>query len=499
MARPRTKCLSLVLFFIILYVVCSFICLHIRDIGVVKFAGSVVEREKVPRINLLHLTRAGVERQAKDSYGEQREADTGENALNNEAPKSPDIGTENTEITNRENSHSDFLQGPRRKFLFVFRYYEQLGRATSNLLALASMAKTNNRVVVVPFVNNSRMSGLSGGVSHFYRKLEKPGQRNYAPMDEYFNMQDFNHKLKARGYSTFRSFRDLESHCAKRFNIVIHFLFNDENFKRDTALWYRVSDDEVTAMYKQAKEQNGWLECPGIKRSRLSKQIGFKVSRYVCVDPEIIRSAIELEEKIIKGANCVAIVQWRGTGDERVHFPLHFSISQPLRPSDLEFNAHLVQLARSFVKNTFKGEFIGIHVRSERHVARKGANVTRRCFEKLAARLQESKALIDVDEAFLASDLTEYGSDTLKSFAGANDRGSLSLFLHKVLNHPATFDPKGILYDNGAIAIVEMNILSMATRLFTLGGGNFQEWAVALFLKRHNNERKRVHRMCELV
>ena len=496
MARTKTKCLSLILIFIVLYVVGSFICLHVRG------NGSFVESQKageLPRIDVSYLTRTGVERQAGHSYDEYREADTGKNVFDNEARQSPDIETQNIQVINSENNHSYFLQGPRQRFLFVFRYYEQLGRATANLLALASLAKYKNRGVVVPFVNNSRMSGLPGGVSHFYRKIEKPGLKNYALMDNYFNMQDFNLKLKARGYSTFRSLRDLEYHCSKRFSIVVHFLFDEENLKKDTALWYRVSDEEVGALYKQAKENNGWIDCPEIKRSRLSKQIGFKVSRYVCVDPEVIRSASELENKILKGANCVGIVQWRGTGDERVHFALHPGITHPLQPSDLEFNAHLVQIARDFVKNTFKGEFIGVHVRSERHIQRKGTNVTRRCFEKLAARVKESRDAIHVHKVYLASDLTDYGSDTLRTIAGANHRGSLSLFLHKLLNQPETFNPTGILYDTGATAIVEMNILSMATRLFTLGGGNYQEWAVALFLKRHKNELKRVHRMCELV
>lgn len=505
MARPRTKCLSVSLFFIIIYVVCSFISFHTRSTyGVFQVPGSFVEqraKDNRPGVNLLYVTRAGIGGGVEDGFDKQRDANTDENDLNNEARKIPFIGMKDIKINNTEDDNlSNYtVRGLRRKYLFVFRYYEQLGRATSNLLELASLAKYNNRAFVAPFVNDSRMSGLPGGVSHFYRKQEKPGQRNFSPMDAYFDMQDLNFKLKSRGYSSSRSFRDLESHCARRFNIVLHFLFDDQNFKRDTALWYRVTDDEVTALYKQVKRHDGWVDCPGIKRSRLSKQIGFKVSRYVCVDPEVIRSARELEEKVLHGANCVGIVQWRGSGDERAHFPLDQSITQPLRPSDLEFNAHLVQIARNFVQTTFQGEFIGIHVRSERHVERKGANVTRRCFEKLATRVQESRYAINIDNIFLASDLTDYGSDTLKNIAAANDRESLSLFLYKLLKDPATFDPNGILYDNGAIAIVEMNILSMAKRLFTLGGGNFQEWAVALFLKNHDNERKRVHRMCELV
>lgn len=498
MARPRKKCVALVLLLLVVYVVFNLISLHLNGDEIMKFPDKVKAQEDAHSgvSNLLYLTRPIADRHAKYGLKDHRENDVfvdveGHDKL---SVKGPRLGkAENTNLSHRS------LQEHKHKFLFVFRYYEQLGRATSNLIDLASLAKYNNRFLVVPFVNNSRMCGLSGGVSHHYHKVEKPGQRNYVLMDEYFDVQYFNLKLYSRGYSTLRHFRDLESHCENRFNIVLHFLFQDEAFKKDTALWYRVSEDEVKALYKQVKVHDGWVDCPGIKRSRLSKQIDFKVNRYICVDPEIIRSARELEDKVLKGARCVAIVQWRGNGDDRVHFPLDSSISQSLRPSDFEFNAHLVKIARDYVANTFKGKFIGVHVRSERHVERKGANVTIRCFEKLATRVRESQHAIQVNEVFLASDLTDYGSDTLRNFAGANERGSLSQLLMKILNNPATFNPKGILYDTGAIAIVEMNILSMAKRLITLGGGNFQEWALALFLKSHNNERKRVHRMCELV
>ena len=486
----------MVLVSIILYVVGSFICLHIRGNGTAKFPSNdlAIERSNLKKMDLLHLQRKSAEAHVSQDFDDYGEAAIGENVFDNELRKPPDI-----EFTNMESNHSQPLSGPRRKFLFVFRYYEQLGRATNNLLDLASLAKNKNRLLVVPFVNNSRMSGLPGGVSHYFRKREKPSQKTYALLSEYFNLEDLNFKLKSRGYSTMNSFRDLESHCAKRFNIVIHFLFDDESYKRDTASWYRVNDNEVTTMYNKAREQNGWIDCSAMKQSRLSKQIGFKVSRYICVDPEIIRTASDLEDNVLKGANCVGIVQWRGTGEDRVYFPLDTSITQPLRPSDLEFNPRLVEMARNFVKNKFRGEFIGIHVRSERHIERKGINVTKRCMLKLSTRVKETRDAYGIKQVFLASDLTDYGSDTLMNYAEVNYRRSLAIFLRKALDHPETFEPDGILYDTGAAAIVEMNILSMATRLFTMGGGNFQEWAVAIFLKRHNNEQTRVHRMCELV
>lgn len=498
MARTRMKCLFLLLTSIILYVVGSFICLHIHHYhNELKISSG--KDDSLVTTDLLRLTQTGSVTRVKqvfEVHGDEWKKN--EFVIADESQNSPDIETKHIELTNMEGNLSPRLPGSRRKFLFVFRYYEQLGRATSNLLDLASFAKSKNRVLVVPYVNNSRMSGLSSGVSHNFHKPENPPHITYSLLSEYFNLDDLNSKLESRGYSTMRSFRDLESHCDKRFNIVVHFLFHDENYQRVTALWYRITEEKVATTYKEARERNGWVDCPFIKHSRLSKQIQFKVRRYICVDPEVIRTASDLEDNVLQGAKCVGIVQWRGNGPERVHFPLDPSITQPLRPVDLEFNSDLVELAKKFVRENLNEGFIGVHVRSERHIARKGANVTKRCMEKLANRVQTLRDALSINKVYLASDLTDYGSDTLMNFAGTKYRRSLSAYLREVLSKPVMFNPNGVLYDSGATAIVEMNILAMATRLFTLGGGNFQEWMVGLFLRKHNHQQTRIHRICEL-
>ena len=487
LTRQRTKCLSLVLFSITLYVFGGFIKLSGDDhhIHFIDYSRRITEGNEDFLVNLYETTRAA------------KEKDFNEESLDNEAPHITAVVSENVEIRNTAANQSRTSQRPRRKFVFVFRYYEQLGRGASNLLALASFAKNKNRLVVLPFVNNSRMSGLPNGVSHHFRKSDFPFLKKYGQLSDYFDVNDLNDRLTSYGYSTFESFPVFESQCAKRLNIVVHFLFDDDSSKRETGPWYRLTSKEVEQLYKQAKQNNGWADCPVVKHSRLSRQLGFKVSRYVCVDPEIIRTASDLEDKILQGAMCVGIVQWKGNGQERVHFPLDPSISQPLYPSDFEFNPHLVKIAKDFVRSKFHGKFIGIHVRSERHIIRKGYNVTMRCMQKLANRVHESQSSYPAEGVFLATDLSDYGSDTLKDRAESNDRRSLSRFLHEALKYPITFDPRGLLYDSGAVAIVELNILSLATRIFTLGSGNFQQWVIDLFLKRHGHEKQRVHQMCQ--
>lgn len=72
-------------------------------------------------------------------------------------------------------------------------------------------------------------------------------------LSEYFDLKDLNFKLKVCGYSILNSFCDFEFNCVKRFNIMIYFLFDDENYKMDIVLWYRVSDNEVVIMYDKVK------------------------------------------------------------------------------------------------------------------------------------------------------------------------------------------------------------------------------------------------------
>ncbi|XP_031562579.1 uncharacterized protein LOC116298317 [Actinia tenebrosa] len=383
----------------------------------------------------------------------------------------------------------------KRKFIFAFRYYEQLGRATNNLLALTSWAKYRGSLVVSPFVNNSRMSGLSRGVSHFLRATST---MRFGPLDEYYNVPKLNQNLQKHGYGTLASFVDFENECHHRLNIVIHFLYSDPDSLKDAAEWYRKTFKEMRVIYSKAKV-DGWLPCPFVRHSRLQKQLRFKVSRYVCVDPDIIRTPEELEEKVIQSRQCVGVVLWKGTGKSRTHFPLASPISHPLSPSDVDFNPTLVKIAKDFVREKIGSNFIAIHVRIERHYSRLGMNVTYRCMKKLINRITEARKHFKINKIFLASDLPVYGSDTFKPQDSLlKDREVLLNFLLKELDFPITYKPVQI-YDTGSIAIIEMNILAAGEKIYTLGGGNFQEWILNLFRKKQGGKSRNIHRLCELT
>lgn len=382
----------------------------------------------------------------------------------------------------------------RRKFIFAFRYYEQLGRATENLLVLCSLAKYGNREVVAPFVNNSRMAGIPYGVGHHFRRKRVV---SFGPFQTYFDLRQVNDKLKSNGYSMLTSFEDMAEDCNRRLNVVVHFLHHERKSIEDAVSWYRITERELQDIYLQARQNNGWTNCPYIRKSNIGKQLGeFKVSRYVCVDPQIIRTSEKFEEDVLQGANCVGIVQWKGIGPGRSHFTL--SRTSVLRPSDLQHNAELVDLARTFIKSSSLGKsFISVHVRAERHIFRRGINITRQCFQKLAVRVQKLRDKYNWN-VYLSSDIVDHGSDTLVQDVSKAKRLSLYRELNKILGYPVTLSHIQGLYDTGAIAIIEMHILAAGKKLVTLGGGNYQEWIIQLFSRNVHDLTHSLHRVCEM-
>ena len=383
---------------------------------------------------------------------------------------------------------------PRRKFIFAFRYYEQLGRATENLLALCSLARYGEREVVAPFVNNSRMAGIPYGVGHHFRRKRVV---SFSPFQTYFDLRQVNDKLKSNGYSTLTSFAHMAESCNRRLNVVIHFLHHERKSIEDAVSWYRITERELQDIYLRARQNNGWTNCPYIRKSNIGKQLGeFKVSRYVCVDPKIIRTSKKFEEEVLQGANCVGIVQWKGIGPGRSHFAL--SRTSVLRPSDLQHNVQLLDLARTFIETSgLRKSFISVHVRAERHIFRRGMNITRQCFQKLAARVQKLKAKYNWN-VYLSTDMVDYGSDTLIRDVSKAKRLSLFRQLNGMLGYPVTLSHIEGLYDTGAIAIIEMHILAAGKKLVTLGGGNYQEWIIQLFSGNVRDLTHSLHRVCEM-
>ena len=409
----------------------------------------------------------------------------------------------------KENIISDPLlrtKKEEKKYIFAMRYYEQLTMATKNLLSLVSLATHFNRHVVMPFVNNSRFSGLRLGatMSRYLEVLrnnitedEYTGVK-YNNLSNYFDVDDLQSKLRDNSYTQLETFYNFRRDC-NHLDVVIHFLYVDERSEKEFGKWYKLPSDEYKLVKKNVTRNNGFAECNAVKKSKIGIFLGdVKVDRYICVDPQIIQTAQDLEEKILQGASCVGIISWKGYGPNRAHFEPPSNVGRRLVPSDLTHNKRLVDIAYQYVRQIIRRPFISIHVRSERNLKISYKKVWN-CINKLAKKVQERKSNFGLKKVFLANDLEDYGSGTLVSYISDSERTQLRNHLLETLENPYTFNKEQFnLYDRGEIAIVEMHILTMGESLFTLGEGNFQEWIIDLFLLHNAEDRSLIYKTCDL-
>ena len=369
----------------------------------------------------------------------------------------------------------------RRKFIYGFSFYEQISCGMRNLLALCSLAKNGEREVVAPYVKHSRMYGF-GALS------------DSSPLQLYFDLEQVNTKLKSNGYSTLTSFEDMAENCNRRFDVVVYFLFQDISIEKDS-LKYQITKPELQDAILRTKQNHGWTNCTFIRNSKIMKQlIGFSASRYVCVDPEIIRTWEKFEEEVLQGANCVGILFWKGIGPKRTQFVL--SNTSVLRQSDLQHNAHLIDFARKFVETSGLGKsYISVHVRVERHIIRRPMHVTRGCFHQLASTVQKLNKKNNWN-VYLACDLEDDGSDIIGKFINKTKKQGLYLELKSALQNPVTSSLIEGVNDRGAKAIIEMHVLALGRQLVTLGGGTFQRWIIERFSQNNRNLEQSLHRVC---
>ena len=406
-----------------------------------------------------------------------------------------------------ESKHSLYKKVPhhgKKKFIFAMRHYEQLAKATKNFLSLSSLATDSGRHPVMPFVNNSRFCGLRLGLS-FSRFMEAKKQNRssdkeyegnkFSELDRYFDVDHLHSQISSHGYSSLATFNEFSKEC-NHLDVVIHFLYNDSISLNEFTRWYQKPKEQYDQILQEAFNNGGWTECNFVKQSRIADFLNIKVRQYVCVDPETIKTSNQLESLVLKGSQCVGIVSWKGSGLRRTHFPLSSVIKQPLNSYDIQHSQRLINIAYDYVKKVIQRPFISVHVRSERHLLSKGFRATRSCIQQLCEKLKFRK--FNTKKIFLANDLKD-GSDTLVESAQLHKRNRTLSFLITELGNPYIFNAKDYdLYDRGEIAIVEMHILSMGESLFTLGGGNFQEWIEELFLKHNAQDRSLVIKTCTL-
>ena len=368
------------------------------------------------------------------------------------------------------------------KFYFVFTDREQLSMATRNLLTLAALGSYSGHQVVVPFVKNSKFFGCS--------KMSSDTQT----LELYYNLTAFNNKLRSHGYSTLVSWERFQNVCRNKLNLLLYINYGNKAFHRG----------------KKTK-------CDGNQRHQGFVK-GFRVLKTICVDSGMLSSVKDFLKDVINGNECVGIDEWRGNGtltSYRVLFPLPSNIHRPLDYKSVSqfFNEKLLEIAQHFISKMLGSNYVSFHIRSEKILKRPNGTITTlvNCLKQLSAMTSRSReyrkisppgGLIedlgyDNHKIFVATDFSPSGSQSFGVSSARNNTTLLLNHLYELLDNPVFFQPHVYnLLDTGAVAIVEMTIVTSGRQLFLTGGGSFQGWIKDQFANGKQNGYGKVHVAC---
>lgn len=394
------------------------------------------------------------------------------------------------------------------KFLFVLHHYEQLTKTTENLFQLAAVAKQIGRVIVEPFVRDSRMCGLPYGWSGQLRTES----RRFYPLSIYFDTKFMKNLLTKSHYARMVKLETFKRECRASVanTTLLHFMFNDRK-KEEMKKWYKISN-AVYEKTEEAAKKYGWCECNFIDRGLdFTDRIGdFQAGRQICIDAEKVRSLQLFNTEILKGDKCVAIIHWRGLGKDRSHFKPEVNESSRKLVYSLPSSELVISRAKNIV-DSIDEEFISVHIRSERQIQWYGFERLSLCLKTLVEKVGALKHKYKIKQVFLSSDFTRFGSDTLHSLTAQNSTminkiKQIQRFLAKSLK-PTTYNPKSDdsmlmdqVMDSGVVALTEKNILTEGSHLMTIGSGTFQQWIVDAFIERKSSVDKQnywtVTRIC---
>ena len=331
--------------------------------------------------------------------------------------------------------------------------------ATNNFLDLTALAAYGERQVVLPFVKNSRFLG-------------EPTKEGFETLALYYNVSALNRTLRSRGHGTLITWKEFQNVCQGKLDIIVLFDYKNKTYSK-----------------KYNRTTREFFPCEVGQRNAFRN---LKAERTICMNVFEVDSVEKFENDVIERLPCVGLAQWRGSDNGnsfRAQFKLSAVVSHRMRSHDADifFSSRLLQVARDFIAKSIGQFFVSAHIRAEKMltfgIAFNDSEAVKKCVSNLTTRIQRyqntSRAPIPV---FLATDFGDYGSLSNRArLARKNAKSLMNILapLKPIIFQPSTYN----LTDHGAVAIVEMNILSSGKRLFIVGGGSFQGWQASMFNK----------------
>lgn len=375
------------------------------------------------------------------------------------------------------------------KYVIVHaQYTEQLSMGTLSLLSLCGQAQYGGRKVVRPFVSNS-----------IYVSKKKKNVRSLGIL---FDLKHLDNLLDHAGYSPMVDKQDYQVECkpTNPNHVTIHFLYIGEEAKKWNSENLKISEETYDSILEKTKTK-GWTDC-----SFLDKNLGLAPSKkQFCINPTIIADWKVLERDVVNGTKCLNIYLWRGIGggmfrshftDNHFKFP-HNTIQYAIKPSQPIQN-EVNRFRRKFLPD----RFIAVYLRAEFILIphKYDINFLKNCINVIAEVIDVLKERSGLSRVYLASDMSKYGSDTLQKYVSDAklDRnpfpGMFTSLMSRVGGVVYNYNPStSEISDRGAIALVDLTLLSQAQYLITAGresGSSFVRWVTGTFLANHREDKE---------
>ena len=411
-------------------------------------------------------------------------------------------------------------------YLLVLYYFEQMNNALRNLLRLGPVAMNLDMRIVEPFVVHSRLYGLPDMLP------PKEVTGAFYSLRTLFNISSINQSLYSYARATLTSFEDFV-HYAPRDVTVVYFVHNEGHRPRTFCLSYRylrilklVTEAEIPVIdctnevSHEEQIYNGLLDT----LSNLTAKYGvanFKIVKFICVDGERDTTTSQIRAQLGPKKTTVIIPEWRGCGYRICNLKLRHSIITHHRakllytlkgeketPLNLTYVSSdlVMKTADLFMKNlnlTTK-QFISIYMRMEKLVKTNSTihidtRYLKCCTSTLQKVLASVKRRYKLSNVLLTTDLGRYGSDAcpgqcqvvgMKVLKNVENTNKIKMFDYDPSKTPLKID------NNGFAAMVEMEMLARASRLITVGLGQFKEQLAHLYGKKtgHAND---VYSICK--
>ena len=368
------------------------------------------------------------------------------------------------------------LSTPASGYVIAVKVWEQMTRATGNLLDLQCWAARHHNSVVEPYFKDSRLLFT----------FDKSRSTSLLKLEDMFDMDDWRRYSKSNGLAP---------------------LLNEEEFFRAVGQKGQMWNVILVQMNYESKSTTckfTWQE--GARMVGTLKNM--KVVRKVCIGAKKGTSVSAFDNHIFGSLRNTIVVfsEWRGIGN-RSRLNVNLTCTKAKQyVCHKKISQRVLKDAEKYAQRYLGGfgQYIAIMTRFERstknYASMNQKNLQQYVKMRITQTLEKWKALKakkSTPNTFLAFDYGRFGSDTFKKNQYYGSKAAMEQFHQQVYNRKISLHDWEVSFgelcnttDSGYIALLQLAIATNAKCIVLMGEqSNFLNFAAVLYKSKHTVDR----------